>query len=222
MKNLKDNTVAVVFCFGKVAMVYRVKGDSKEIRRCMSMSLEFIEFDDLKKAEAAAEAYKVAETERKEEVAEDTGLPGDDRPTRKDAMADKRAEAIARNNSVIEARRVLNIRAKVVHRSNHRFDVYIGRGNHGANWGNQFTVKDGDKSLQSRIESIQKYREWLYQMIEKHPDKMVPRVADLHGKVLGCWCAPLPCHGDVLAEAAQKCYNKLAEEGKLELLKSVS
>lgn len=25
---------------------------------------------------------------------------------------------------------------------------------------------------------------------------------ELKGKILGCWCAPLPCHGDTLAELA--------------------
>jgi hypothetical protein len=25
---------------------------------------------------------------------------------------------------------------------------------------------------------------------------------ELRGKILGCWCAPLPCHADILAEVA--------------------
>ncbi len=29
-------------------------------------------------------------------------------------------------------------------------------------------------------------------------------VASLGGKVLGCWCAPLPCHGDVIAQVWRK------------------
>lgn len=28
------------------------------------------------------------------------------------------------------------------------------------------------------------------------------RIARLHGRRLFCWCAPLPCHGDVLAKLA--------------------
>lgn len=27
---------------------------------------------------------------------------------------------------------------------------------------------------------------------------------ELRGKVLGCWCAPKMCHGDVLAELAER------------------
>ena len=28
------------------------------------------------------------------------------------------------------------------------------------------------------------------------------QLAELHGKKLACWCAPLACHGDALAQAA--------------------
>ena len=33
----------------------------------------------------------------------------------------------------------------------------------------------------------------------------------LHGKPLACWCAPLPCHGQVLARAAAWAASVLAE-----------
>ena len=32
--------------------------------------------------------------------------------------------------------------------------------------------------------------------------KQIP--LELKGKTLGCWCKPYPCHGDVLAELADK------------------
>lgn len=31
---------------------------------------------------------------------------------------------------------------------------------------------------------------------------LLERLPELRGKVLGCWCAPQPCHGDVLARLA--------------------
>lgn len=34
----------------------------------------------------------------------------------------------------------------------------------------------------------------------------------LHGRVLGCWCAPEPCHGDVLLKLAEELHNA-AEAG---------
>ena len=38
------------------------------------------------------------------------------------------------------------------------------------------------------------------------------RLASLAGRTLGCWCAPQPCHGDVLAEAAKWAAERLAAE----------
>jgi predicted RNA-binding Zn-ribbon protein involved in translation (DUF1610 family) len=66
--------------------------------------------------------------------------------------------------------------------------VYIGRP---SPWGNPFIMgRDG-----TRAEVIAKYRAW----IAEQPDLLM-RLHELIGKDLVCWCAPLPCHGDVLAE----------------------
>ena len=60
-------------------------------------------------------------------------------------------------------------------------------------WGNPFKVgQDG-----SREEVIDRYRYHL----EGHPHLMERlKAGELSGKVLGCWCYPDPCHGDVLIE----------------------
>lgn len=42
-----------------------------------------------------------------------------------------------------------------------------------------------------------KYREYL----TSDPELMA-LVPELRGKTLACWCAPEPCHGDILAELA--------------------
>lgn len=77
----------------------------------------------------------------------------------------------------------------VVHRRDPH-DVYIGRP---SKWGNPFVIgKDGDRQA-----VIEKYDKWIREQ---------PLLADIHelkGKRLGCWCAPLPCHGDVLAYLAE-------------------
>jgi hypothetical protein len=39
--------------------------------------------------------------------------------------------------------------------------------------------------------------------IEEGLDELIKRVAELEGKVLACWCAPQPCHGDVLSRLAE-------------------
>lgn len=76
----------------------------------------------------------------------------------------------------------------LVHCSKDSCDVYIGRP---SIWGNPFVIgPDG-----SRGQVIDKYREW----IKTQPD-LLAQIESLRGKVLGCWCAPLACHGHVLLE----------------------
>jgi len=79
--------------------------------------------------------------------------------------------------------------SKVVHCKRSRYDIYIGRP---GPWGNPFEIgKDG-----TREEVIQKYETWLTSSPEAaHLRKKLP---SLHGKILGCWCKPHPCHGDVI------------------------
>lgn len=78
--------------------------------------------------------------------------------------------------------------------------MYIGRQNHyvkGADssiWANPFKVDE-----YGRDGCIQKYKEYLLMN-----DKLLNKLKDLKGKVLGCWCAPENCHGHVLAELADQ------------------
>lgn len=70
------------------------------------------------------------------------------------------------------------------------YDVYIGRG---SKWGNPFVVGTHG----TRDEVVMKYRNWIYEQ----PD-LIASLHELKGKVLCCYCHPLSCHGDVLAELA--------------------
>jgi hypothetical protein len=82
------------------------------------------------------------------------------------------------------------MKAMVVHCKREAFDVYIGRP---GKWGNPFVIgKDG-----TRQQVIAKYRKWLVSQTS-----LMKALPELKGKVLGCWCAPQACHGDVLAELA--------------------
>ena len=88
---------------------------------------------------------------------------------------------------------------RIVHCQRARYDVYIGRGR-GSVWGNPFSFKPGTTAasvVATREAAIDAYRAWLL----GHP-ALLAQVKTLRGKVLGCWCHPLPCHGDVLAELA--------------------
>ena len=78
--------------------------------------------------------------------------------------------------------------SRVVHCKREASDVYIGRP---GKWGNPFEIgKDG-----TREEVIEKYREWI-----KTQPELIKSLDELKGKILGCWCSPKPCHGDVLIE----------------------
>ena len=71
-------------------------------------------------------------------------------------------------------------------------------------WGNPFvTGKHG-----SREEVIELYREQLWKWI-KGGHVQLEELAELRNKQLACWCAPLPCHGEVLERAAEWAWNTL-------------
>ena len=67
--------------------------------------------------------------------------------------------------------------------------IYIGRP---SKWGNPFQIgKDG-----TRDEVIAKYKDWLL----KNDNLLSDVRKELKGKNLLCFCAPLPCHGDILVK----------------------
>ena len=68
--------------------------------------------------------------------------------------------------------------------------VYIGRG---SKWGNPFRIGiDGDRN-----EVIRKYAEWI--ISQPH---LIDSISELYGHDLVCFCAPKPCHGDILLALA--------------------
>ena len=86
-----------------------------------------------------------------------------------------------------EAHTVTN-ETRVVNRRHEPYDVYIGRP---SVWGNPYKIgRDG-----SREEVIAKYREYIIGQIEGGLS-----LEPLRGKVMGCYCKPDACHGDVLME----------------------
>lgn len=63
-------------------------------------------------------------------------------------------------------------------------------------WCNPFRLKDKNDMIE-RHEVIRKYKEYILANSE-----LMNQLHELKDKVLGCWCKPLPCHGDILAELA--------------------
>ena len=50
-----------------------------------------------------------------------------------------------------------------------------------------------------REECIKKFESYFWNRIERDPTWKAD-VLKLKGKVLGCWCKPLACHGDIYAD----------------------
>jgi hypothetical protein len=69
--------------------------------------------------------------------------------------------------------------------------VYVGRP---SKWGNPFYIGNG----YTRTDVMVRYELWLRQ----HPEFIEDVKKELKGKDLICWCAPLPCHADLLLELA--------------------
>lgn len=91
-----------------------------------------------------------------------------------------------------------NLMTEVVHCQKSDYNIYIGRQNRNlpqSKWANPFMIgKNGN-----RTECIEKYRDWI-----KSQPQLLEDIHELEGKVLGCWCKPQDCHGDILIELLQK------------------
>lgn len=86
-----------------------------------------------------------------------------------------------------------------MHCKRDKFDVYIGRP---SKWGNPYSHKNGTLALY-RVASVEEAIE-KYEVYVRNSPELMHSLNELKGKVLGCWCAPGPCHGDVLAQLAEE------------------
>ena len=86
---------------------------------------------------------------------------------------------------------------KVVHCKKESYDIYIGRP---SKWGNPYSHKEGTSArfkTETRDEAIQAYRDYILNGEGTH---LLEDLNELEGKILGCWCKPKSCHGDILIE----------------------
>jgi hypothetical protein len=66
-------------------------------------------------------------------------------------------------------------------------------------WCNPFKIgKHG-----SRDDVLVLYEEYITEKINEDSE-LLDELRNLNGKNLGCWCAPEPCHGDILKEIIQR------------------
>lgn len=74
------------------------------------------------------------------------------------------------------------------------FDIYIGRAVHYTEftkksvWANPFPKGDP--------KCLENYEKYIRMRIGDDPE--IYNIESLRGKVLGCWCKPNKCHGDIL------------------------
>jgi len=90
-------------------------------------------------------------------------------------------------------------------------NLYIGRGGvvfinkqryppSSSKWCNPYKIgRDGN-----RDQILAKYETFICQKLKTNEYNL----AELHGKTLGCWCHPLPCHGDILCKLIDNSCNK--------------
>lgn len=88
------------------------------------------------------------------------------------------------------------------------FNIYIGRKVENteftvdSKWSNPFRIEDSyDIGVRSnekleRSKIIHRYEVYIREKIKEDPVKY--NIEELRGKILGCWCKPKSCHGDVL------------------------
>lgn len=84
----------------------------------------------------------------------------------------------------------------IVNIRTHDHDVYIGRAGHGQDgyFGNPYSVaKDG-----GREQAVILYEKYFLNRLRIDPE-FAAKIELLRGKILGCFCAPERCHGDIIA-----------------------
>jgi len=88
------------------------------------------------------------------------------------------------------------MKTKVVNCSKEKYDVYIGRP---SPFGNPFIIgRDGD-----RKKVINLFSSYFYNRLDYDIDFKI-KIKELRGKTLGCYCKPLACHRDIIAEYLNK------------------
>lgn len=90
---------------------------------------------------------------------------------------------------------------RVVHVKVEPYDVYIGRGP-GSRWGNPYSHLASSAALfvaASRRDAIEKYEAY----VRSQPE-LLAALHEIAGKTLGCWCAPLACHGEILIKLCRE------------------
>jgi len=95
---------------------------------------------------------------------------------------------------------------RVVNLRKEPYDIYIGRG---SIFGNPYRIS----KYRTRQIVIDWYREWFYSQLKDPFFKA--EVEKLRGvEILGCYCKPLACHGDIIVEYLENTSHQEKKGGK--------
>lgn len=105
------------------------------------------------------------------------------------------------------------------HLKDKKMGEYIGRG---SPLGNPYSHLEGTTALYkvaTREEAIKQYRIWLQKQIEQPNFKVIEELDRLAYKAISegslklrCYCAPSPCHGDVIKEYLEDAIERFYKE----------
>lgn len=94
------------------------------------------------------------------------------------------------------------------------FDIYVGRGSwkgQSSVLGNPFSHHKGTLALYlvgSREEAVSAFEGYARERIKTDPEFRAAILA-CRGKRLGCWCAPLLCHAEIILKLADELFQEL-------------
>lgn len=94
----------------------------------------------------------------------------------------------------------------VVNKYKEPYDIYIGRG---SVLGNPFPINESTGDTREVV--IEKFRLYLWESV-RNGTITKEYLASLDGKVLGCFCRPKACHGDVIVNAVTWAVKELSKE----------
>lgn len=95
---------------------------------------------------------------------------------------------------------------KIVNCKKEKYDIYCGRP---SDFGNPMSIQEikrmflGISDEVAREKAILWYRKYFYKRI-KADKNFLEKVLKLKDKTLGCFCKPLSCHCDIIAEFLDK------------------
>lgn len=82
--------------------------------------------------------------------------------------------------------------------------IYVGRP---TKWGNPFSHQNGTLAkhrVADRNAAVEAFRAYAMNRYLDHHDTFAHDLVELRGRDLVCWCAPKPCHADILLEIANQ------------------